>query len=161
MTTLSPSTSTSTPAGVSAQVDPRGLRFAAALTSLVLAAALLSVEPAREIALVLTAAQAVVFAIGAFLGVRHSPYGRFFGRVVRPRLAAPTELEDARPPQFAQAVGLAFATVALVGLALDLPVLALVALALALVAALLNAAVGFCLGCEMYLLVRRVAAPAA
>ena len=109
MTTLSPSTSTSTPAGVSAQVDPRGLRFAAALTSLVLAAALLSVEPAREIALVLTAAQAVVFAIGAFLGVRHSPYGRFFGRVVRPRLAAPTELEDARPPQFAQAVGLAFA----------------------------------------------------
>jgi len=150
-----------TPAPSGAQVDPRGLRFAAALTSVVLAAALLTSAPAREVAIVLTAVQAVVFAIGAFLGVRHSPYGRLFGRLVRPRLRPPHELEDARPPQFAQAVGLAFTVVALIGLALDLQVLALVALAFALVAALLNAVVGFCLGCEMYLLLRRATASAA
>ena len=42
-----------------------------------------------------------------------------------------------------------------------LPAVALAALALALVAALLNAAVGLCLGCEMYLLVRRVGSSAA
>ena len=161
MTTSSTATATSAPAIAPAQVDPRGLRFAAALTSVVVAAALVTVEPAREVAIVLTAVQAVVFAIAAFLGVRHSPYGRIFGRLVRPRLAPPAELEDARPPRFAQAVGLVFASVALVALALDLPVLALVALAFALVAALLNAVVGLCLGCEMYLLVRRVAAPAA
>ncbi len=161
MTTSSTATATSAPASAPAQVDPRGLRFAAALTSVVVAAALVTVEPAREVAIVLTAVQTVVFAIAAFLGVRHSPYGRIFGRLVRPRLAPPAELEDARPPRFAQAVGLVFASVALVALALDLPVLALVALAFALVAALLNAVVGLCLGCEMYLLVRRVAAPAA
>ncbi len=155
------STATSAPAGVPAQVDPRGLRFGAALTSVVVAAALVTVAPAREVAIVLTAVQTVVFAIAAFLGVRHSPYGRIFGRLVRPRLAPPTELEDPRPPRFAQAVGLVFASVALVALALDVQALALVALALALVAALLNAVVGLCLGCEMYLLVRRVAAPAA
>ena len=161
MTTSSTAAATSAPASAPAQVDPRGLRFAAALTSVVVAAALVTVEPAREVAIVLTAVQTVVFAIAAFLGVRHSPYGRIFGRLVRPRLAPPAELEDARPPRFAQAVGLVFASVALVALALDLPVLALVALAFALVAALLNAVVGLCLGCEMYLLVRRVAAPAA
>ena len=154
------SLTTSAPSEVMAQVDPRGLRFAAALTSVVVAAALVTAEPVREAAIVLTAAQAVVFAVGAFLGVRHSPYGRLFGRFVRPRLAPPTELEDARPPRFAQAVGLVFTAVALVALALDAQVVALVALAFALVAALLNAAIGFCLGCEMYLLVRRVAAPA-
>lgn len=153
-------TGTSRPAGVPAQVDPRGLRFGAAITSLVIAAALLAVEPAREVALVLTAVQTVVFAIAAFLGVRHSPYGRIFGRFVRPRLAPPSELEDARPPQFAQAVGLTFAVVALAALALDLQVVALVALAFALVAALLNAVVGLCLGCEMYLLIRRATASA-
>lgn len=155
------STATSAPADAPAQVDPRGLRFGAAVTAVVVAAALLAVEPAREVALVLTAVQAVVFAIGAFLGVRHSPYGRVFGRLVRPRLAPPAELEDARPPQFAQAVGLVFASVALVALALDAQAVALAALALALVAALLNAVVGLCLGCEMYLLVRRAAATAA
>ncbi|GAA1735852.1 DUF4395 domain-containing protein [Aeromicrobium alkaliterrae] len=138
-----------------AQVDPRGLRFGAAVTSVVLAAALLTVSPAREVALVLVGVQTVVFAIGAFLGVRHSPYGRVFARFVRPRLGAPDELEDARPPQFAQAVGLGFAVVALVALAAGAPVVALVALAFALVAALLNAVVGFCLGCEIYLLARR------
>ena len=146
----------STPSTV--QVDPRGLRFGAAVTSVVLAAALLCVSPAREVALVLTGVQAVVFAIGAFLGVRHSPYGRVFARFVRPRIGAPAELEDSRPPQFAQAVGLVFALVALVALAVDAPVVALAALALALVAALLNAAAGFCLGCEMYLLIRRATA---
>lgn len=155
------STATSAPSGAPAQVDPRGLRFGAALTSAVVAAALVTVAPAREVAIVLTAVQAVVFAIAAFLGVRHSPYGRIFGRLVRPRLAPPTELEDPRPPRFAQGVGLVFASVALVALALDLQVLALAALALALVAALLNAVVGLCLGCEMYLLIRRFAAPAA
>lgn len=154
------STTTSTPSGAPAQVDPRGLRFAAALTSVVVAAALLTVEPAREVAIVLTAVQTLVFATAAFLGVRHSPYGQIFGRLVRPRLGPPAELEDARPPRFAQAVGLVFTAVALVALALGGQVVALVALAFALVAALLNAVVGFCLGCEMYLLVRRVAAPA-
>ncbi len=79
-----------------------------------------------------------------------------FRTLVRPRLGAPTELEDAAPPRFAQAVGFAFALVGLVGFLAGATLVGLIATGFALVAALLNAVFGFCLGCEMYLLIRRV-----
>ncbi len=135
------------------RVDPRGLRFAAAITSVVLAASL--VTP-LHVAIPLLAIQAIVFALGAFGGPHTAPYGVLFKQAVRPRIGAPTEFEDARPPRFAQLVGLTFLVVALVGFVSGLGLLAYVAIAFALVAALLNAAVGFCLGCEIYLLLRRL-----
>lgn len=137
----------------SAQVDPRGLRVSAALTSIVLAAALVTPRP---VATALLVVQGVIFALGAFVSLQASPYSLFFRRVVRPRLGAPAELEDARPPRFAQLVGLVFAVAALAGYALGAPTVGLVATAFALVAALLNAVVGLCLGCEMYLASRRL-----
>lgn len=136
-------------------VDPRGQRFAAALTSMVLA--LVLVLPTTA-AVVLLAAQAVVFAVGASGHLHRSPYALLFARLVRPRIGPPAEPEDARPPRFAQAVGLGFAVVALVGFVGGLTALGYVATAFALVAALLNAAVGFCLGCELYLRGRRLTA---
>jgi hypothetical protein len=131
-------------------IDPRGPRFAATLTTIVLAAALLTGS------VWLLAAQGVVFAIGAVRGIQHTPYSWLFRRFVRPRLAPPAELEDARPPRFAQAVGLGFALVGVVGAALGLTPVFLVATGLALAAAFLNAAFGYCLGCEVYLLLRRL-----
>ncbi len=68
--------------------------------------------------------------------------------------------EAPQPPQFAQAVGLAFALVGLAALLSGATVLGQVAVGAALVAALLNAAFGFCLGCEIYLLGRRLVATA-
>ena len=130
-------------------VDPRGQRFAAAVTTAVLAAVLLTGSWA------LLALQALVFGIGAVAGVRRSPYAVVYAKLVRPRLGPPEHTEAPQPPRFAQAVGLVFAGVGLAGFALGLEVLALVATGLALVAALLNAALGFCLGCEIYLLIRR------
>ncbi|AWB91203.1 DUF4395 domain-containing protein [Aeromicrobium chenweiae] len=138
-----------------AQVDPRGLRVAAGLTSVVLA--LVLVVPSEAVRTALLSIQVVVFAIAVLAGLQHSPYAIVFARVVRPRIGAPTELEDARPPRFAQLVGLAFTTVALVLLLTGATTGALVATGLALVAALLNAAVGLCLGCELYLVLRRLA----
>ena len=135
------------------QIDPRGARFAAGLTSVVLAAVLLSPEP---LAVVLIAFQTAVFAVGAGLGVQRTPYAWVFRKLVRPRLGPPSELEDAAPPRFAQAVGLAFATVALVGFLAGATTVGLVATGLALVAALLNAVLGLCLGCEAYLPIRRL-----
>lgn len=135
------------------QVDPRGLRFAAAITSVVLAAALLLDSPVREI---LVAAQLGVFALGAFAGLGRSPYSVLFKTFVRPLLGRPTHLEDSRPPRFAQLVGFTFAAIALVSLIAGATTLGLVAIAFALVAALLNATTGFCLGCELYLVLRRV-----
>jgi len=125
-------------------VDPRGPRFAAVVTTVVLALALLTGS------VWLLAFQAVVFALGA---TGRSPYGVIYARLVRPRLGPPAELEDTRPIRFAQAVGLVFAVVALAGLAL--PFVTVVATSAALAAAFLNAAFGICLGCEIYLLARR------
>jgi hypothetical protein len=99
--------------GSAARIDPRGPQFAAALTSVVLAAVLLLAP--RPVAVVLLAAQVVVFAVGAGRGVQHTPYAWLFKTLVRPRLGAPGELEDAAPPRFAQAVGLGFGVVALAG----------------------------------------------
>ncbi|MFI9331487.1 DUF4395 domain-containing protein [Kitasatospora sp. NPDC052868] len=131
------------------QIDPRGPRFAAVLTTLVLAAALISGSG------VLLALQAAVFALGAIAGLRYSPYGLLYRRLIRPRLAPPTETEDERPPRFAQGVGLVFAAVGTLGYVAGVTWLGLLATAVALAAAFLNAAFGYCLGCETYLLLRR------
>ena len=135
-------------------IDPRGPQVAAGLTSVVLAAVLLLAPHPAGVALL--AAQAVLFAVGAGLGVQRTPYAWFFRRLVRPRLGAPAELEDPAPPRFAQAVGLAFAATGLVALLAGVTIVGQVAVGLALVAALLNAVFAFCLGCELYLLGRRV-----
>jgi len=137
------------------QVDPRGLRVVAAVTAVVLAAVL--VIPSEPVRLVLLALQVAVFAVAGLIGLHRSPYAIFYATLVRPRLGPPDELEDARPPRFAQLVGLAFTTTALVALLAGATTVALVATTFALVAALLNAAVGLCLGCEMYLVLRRLA----
>jgi hypothetical protein len=133
-------------------IDPRGPRVSASLTSVVLAAALVTPAP---ISVVLLGAQAVVFGFGASRGVQYTPYSLVFRGLVRPRLGAPGELEDPRPPRFAQGLGLGFVVVALIALAAGATAVGLVAVGLALVAALLNAVFGLCLGCELYLILRR------
>jgi hypothetical protein len=136
------------------QIDARGPRFGAVITTVVLALTLLTLP--STLSVVLLAAQTVVFALGALVGLQAQPYGVLFRTVVRPRLAPPTQFEDQAPPRFAQTVGLLFAVVGLVGLLAGVTVVAYVAVAFALAAAFLNAAFDFCLGCEMYLLGRRV-----
>ncbi|EME56920.1 DUF4395 domain-containing protein [Amycolatopsis decaplanina] len=130
-------------------VDPRGPRFAAILTTIVLAIVLITQWWP------LLAAQAVVFAIGAFIGLKPAPYSLIYRYLVAPRLGPATEREDAAPLRFAQAVGLVFAVVGTIGFAAGLTALGFVATAFALFAAFLNAAFDFCLGCEMYLLIKR------
>ncbi|MFE6510340.1 DUF4395 domain-containing protein [Nocardioides sp. NPDC057767] len=147
---------TSSKTATQAGIDPRGPQFAAALTVGVILLALLLPQPW---ALVVTVIQTVLFAIGAGLGVQRTPHAWLFKRLVRPRLGAPDELEDPAPPRFAQGVGLAFLVVALVGYLVGATLLAQIALGLALVAAVLNAVFRFCLGCEIYLLIRRLGSP--
>lgn len=135
------------------QVDVRGPRFAAWITTAVLLAVLLTATVSVPAAAVLLAAQAVVFAIGALRGPRQHPYGRLFAAVVAPRLGPVTEREPAAPLRFAQLVGLLFAGVALAGFVAGAPLLGVIATGLALAAAFLNAAFGICLGCQIYPLV--------
>jgi cytochrome c biogenesis protein CcdA len=131
-------------------IDPRGPRFVAGITTVfAVVALLLGTGPG---ALVVLAVLAVSFGLGVARGVTGTWQSWLFRRVVRPRLAPPAELEDPRPPRFAQLVGLVIS-----GLGLALGLLGVgpaipVAAAFVLVASFLNAVFGLCLGCEMYLL---------
>jgi Domain of unknown function (DUF4395) len=132
------------------KIDPRGQRFNAALSAIVLAIVLITGS------WWLLAAQAVVFGISAILGLRYAPYGLIYRWLVRPRLGPPSELEAEAPPRFAQGVGLVVSLIGVGGYASGLTPLGMAGAAAALAAAFLNAAFGFCLGCEMYVLIRRI-----
>lgn len=137
------------------QVDPRGPRFGGAITTVVLALAL--VFAGTTFGTILLAWQTLVFALGAIVGLHAQPYGILYRKVISRRLSPATELEDAAPPRFAQAVGLIFLVVALVAALLGATPVSMIATACALIAAFLNAVFNFCLGCEMYLLGKRLA----
>jgi hypothetical protein len=135
-------------------IDARGPRFSALLTTIVLGVALATTNAWLLIL------QSAIFAIGAFKGPQHTPYAFIFKKLVKPKLKSEAELEDVRPPQFAQRVGFGFTVVAIFG-AIFLPELATIAVSFALAAAFLNAAFNFCLGCEIYLRIARFRAKSA
>jgi hypothetical protein len=142
-----------TPTGI----DPRGPRFGAAITAVLLLIVIaLGLTPGIEgAATILLGAIVALFAWGAFAGIRRHPYGLLFKKLVRPRLSAPTELEDPAPPTFAQGVGFGITAIGLlVSLAIG-PIALVVAAAFAFVAAFLNSVFGYCLGCQIYLLLVR------
>jgi hypothetical protein len=132
------------------EIDSRGPRFSATLTTIVLAIALVT----GSVWVVL--AQAIVFAIGATKGPQFTPYAFIYRTLIKPRLKSALRTEDVRPPKFAQSIGLLFVVVALVGAVTGTSVVFTVAVAGALAAAFLNSAFDFCLGCQMYLLLLRV-----
>ncbi|MBY6436971.1 DUF4395 domain-containing protein [Rhodococcus kroppenstedtii] len=138
------------------RVDVRGPRTVAWVTTAVLAVVLLLAGASAVAAAVLLGVQAVVFAIGALRGPAGHPYGVVHRTLVAPRLGPVTETEPVPPLKFAQAVGFVFAAVGTVGFAAGAPALGYVATGFALVAAILNAAFGLCLGCKLYPLASRL-----
>jgi len=177
-----------TPAGI----DPRGPRFAATITAVLLLVATflgligistaqfpgswLSFAPGFDFVLIggdnwalhvapvlnrvldpaflLTLVIALLF-LWSVAWPATAPWGALFRRVIRPRLAPPTELEDPRPPRFAQGVGLFVVSIGLVLHLVGVPWALPIATAAAFIAAFLNAAFAFCLGCQLYLLLQR------
>lgn len=138
------------------QVDIRGPRFAAWLTTGVLAAVQLVSVVSIPAATALLAFQAAVFAIGAARGPRQHPYGLIFAKLIAPHLGPVKEREPSPPLRFAQLVGLAFAVAGVLGFLSGHPLLGMIATDFALFAAFLNAAFGICLGCKVYPLVVRL-----
>jgi hypothetical protein len=139
---------------MSKQIDPRGPRFGAAITTVVLAIILLTIP--SSVATVSLAFQTVVFGLGAFVGLHAQPYGILYRKLVAPKLGKPTALEAVEPPQFAQLVGFLFAVTGLVALVAGAELVATIAVGFALGAAFLNTAFNFCLGCEIYLIGKRI-----
>lgn len=150
----------STPAGI----DPRGPRFAATITAvLLLVATFLALlgQPSATLAervldpgFLLTVVIALLF-LWSVLSPRTAPWGVMFRAVVAPRLTPPSELEDPRPPRFSQGVGLFVVGVGIVLHLIGVPWALPIATAAAFIAAFLNAAFAFCLGCQLYLLLQR------
>ena len=126
-------------------IDPRGPRFSAWVSTVVLAVTLVTSSAW------LLVAQALVFGIGAFAGLRWHPYGLLYRALVAPRLDPPTEWENPAPVRFAQGMGFVLATVGALGYLSGFTTVGLTATALTLGAAFLQAAYGICLGCEIYL----------
>lgn len=131
-------------------IDPRGPRFGAAITSVVLAIVLVTASGW------LLLAQTLVFAVGALAGLRYAPYGFIYRYLVRPRLGPPSRTEAEAPPRFAQGVGMVFGVIGTIGFLTGVTVLGYVFAAFALGAAFLNAAFDYCLGCQIYLLIQRI-----
>ena len=132
------------------EIDPRGARVSAAISAVVLAVVLVTGSGW------LLAAQTLVFAIGALAGLRYAPYGAVYRYLIRPRLGPPARMEAAAPPRFAQGVGMVIAGIGVIGYAAGVTALGIVCAALALVAAFLNAAFDYCLGCQIYLFIQRI-----
>lgn len=154
------------------QIDPRGPRFGAGITSVLLlvtiSLGLLEVgstagiaERASTPAFLLLAAITALFAWGALRGVSKHPYGLLFRSLVRPRLAPPTFTESEKPPTFAQLVGFLVAGTGIILQLAGVPYGLVIASGAAFLASFLNSVFAYCLGCEMYaLLVRAKLIPA-
>ena len=131
-------------------IDARGPRYSAGITTVVLALALISES------VYLIGFQFAVFLSAVLFGLRKSIYGFIYRGLIQPRLKGPVLSEDQRAPRFAQFIGALFAFVALLGGITGNSAVFLVATSFALGAAFLNAAFGFCLGCQMYLILVRL-----
>lgn len=143
------------------QIDPRGPRFGAFITN-ILSIVLLWLgldngAAAQQFALILLSIVTALFLIGAIFGnVRH-PYGIIFKKLIRPRLKPAKELEDSRPPQFAQFVGLVVSGAGLALYFAAVPYGIAIAAGALVIATTLQAYFGYCLGCQIYLGIKRLA----
>ncbi len=126
-------------------IDARGPRYSAALTTIVLSAALITESK------LIIGFQFAVFLSAVLFGLRRSIYGLLYRNLIQPRLSGPVPSEYESAPRFAQLIGALFALTALIGGLAGNSTLFLIATGFALSAAFLNAAFGFCLGCQIYL----------
>jgi len=125
-------------------IDPRGQRFGAGASCVVLAIAIALDQP------ILVAVVAVTLGVSSALGTRYFLFGRPWP-AIRSRLApaAPAVPEPEVGPRFAQALGAVALVIGLAGLVAGSPLGWIpVAIVVALQATL--AVSGYCLGCRIY-----------
>jgi len=128
-------------------IDPRGHRFGAAFSVVLLAAAFVAGQP------VIVMLIALALGVSAWFGTRYSVLGRPWPLVRRVlRIGPPAELESEFPPRFAQALGATFLGVATIAFLLGLTTLGWIVTAAVAGLQITLAATGYCLGCRLYFL---------
>ena len=126
-------------------IDPRGHRFGAGLSVVILVTGFLA-----QVAPVVPAIAAAL-GISAVFGTRHSILGRPWPAVRRiVRLGPPAELESEFPPRFAQLLGTAGLILATLLLAVGQSGAGWLVAGAVAALQLLLAATGYCLGCRLY-----------
>lgn len=95
------------------------------------------------------------FVARVLAGPRISPLGQIAVRVVAPRLPQYEKLVPGPPKRFAQAIGVTFTVTASALWLAGAPGAARIVIAMLVVAASLEAALGFCLGCRIFALLMR------
>jgi hypothetical protein len=100
----------------------------------------------------------VSFGLGTVFGNSAHPFAVVFRALIRPRLRGTAEFEESRPPRFALLVGFVLSSVGLLLHAVGVPFGLVTATAFIVIASFLQAFVGFCLGCQVYLLLVRAGA---
>jgi len=124
-------------------VDVRAARASQATTALlVIAAGIIGAWPLLVI-------PALHLAASFALGQRGNLPIRAFNAFLKPRLG-PGALEDARPPRFANFVGVIFLGTSLLAHAAGLPILGWILAGIVGALALLAGLTGLCVGCWMY-----------
>ena len=127
-------------------IDPRGHRFGAGLSALLLIGSFLVNQPIGVAIALLSIGTSAAF------GLRYSIYGAIWRRLARALRLAKTEPEHEYPPRFAQTLGSVALILSLIGFAGGAPVIGwLLAGAVAALQSVL-AITGFCLGCRLYFL---------
>jgi hypothetical protein len=96
------------------------------------------------------------FVARVLTGPKLSPLGQFVTRVVTPRLGLAERPVAGPPKRFAQGIGVVFSVTALVLTGLGYWGAAQVVLAMLTVAALLESALGLCLGCKAFAILMKV-----
>ena len=127
-------------------IDPRGHRFGAGVSAILLIVAFLTGTPLL-VALVL-----VSIGVSAAFGLKYSIYGAIWRRIAKTLALPKVEPEHEYPPRFAQVLGSIALTLSLIAFAAGATLLAWgLALAVAGLQTLL-ATTGYCLGCRLYFL---------
>lgn len=140
------------------RIDPRGPRFGAGITAvLALVSFYSSTIGDYWFGYSVTFVMFALFGWSVFLTKVAHPYAWIYTTLIAPRLAPPSELEDPRPPQFAQKVGFSFAVLGVASVVMgQSSALLSIAAAFIFLAAFLNAVFGLCLGCQMFLVLKRL-----
>jgi hypothetical protein len=140
------------------QLDPRGPRFGAGITSvLMLIVIYLSLDANTiDAALSVMVFAVVMFVFGSTLGPAKHPYSYLYKFTLRKFLKTPSFLEPAKPVHFAQVIGLVVTGSGLALHFIGVPNALPVAAALAFLAAFVNAVFAYCIGCQMYLGLKRL-----
>jgi hypothetical protein len=128
-------------------IDPRGQRFGAGLSVIILAVGFVAGFP------IVVPLVAVALGVSSLFGTRYSILGRPWPYLRRAlRIAPPKELEHEFPPRFAQALGTIGLTLATLLFVLGFSTIGWIAAAAVAALQAVLAVTGYCLGCRLYFL---------